>query len=83
MAHIPHYGTPGYSHNPTSQPPPSSPLALALRRALPAQGPAPPSPLLKAASPQDSPSLRHQGGNKIKVCLSCYLIRTFPVCVHR
>ena len=71
MAHIPHYGTPGYSNNPTSSAnhtshsspggrnhlnnqgapssAPQSPLALALRRNLPA---APESPLLKAAPAQ-------------------------------
>jgi len=67
MAHIPHYGTPGYSHNPTSAPAPASPLTLALRKNLPA-GPPPESPLLRAAahpahSPQDSPSLRSANGN--------------------
>lgn len=79
MSHIPHYGTPGYSQNPTSLPPPQSPLALALRRNLPAQGPqpAPDSPLLKATAaartPQDSPSLKSinghntNNGTKIKV----------------
>ena len=71
MAHIPHYGTPGYSNNPTSSAnhtshsspggrhhlnnqgapssAPQSPLALALRRNLPA---APESPLLKPAPAQ-------------------------------
>jgi len=88
MAHIPHYGTPGYSNNPTSSAnhtshsspggrnhlnnqgapssAPQSPLALALRRNLPA---APESPLLKPApaqqhhTPQDSPSLKSANGN--------------------
>jgi len=77
MSHIPHYGTPGYSQNPTSSPSPQSPLSLALRKNLPAQGPqaTPDSPLLKAATttetPQDSPSLKSinghsSSGNKIK-----------------
>jgi len=75
MSHIPHYGTPGYSSNPTSRPTPQSPLSLALRKNLPAQNPPPGSPLLKAApsvSPQDSPSLKSINGhpasnaNKIK-----------------
>ena len=92
MAHIPHYGTPGYSHNPTSAPAPASPLALALRKNLPAQGPhhlpaqgphlaQGPQPL----TPQDSPSLKSINGhpssntNKIKVSLiisHCHLIST-------
>eukprot|EP00092_Neocalanus_flemingeri_P030612 GFUD01033239.1.p1 GENE.GFUD01033239.1~~GFUD01033239.1.p1 ORF type:complete len:306 (+),score=80.28 GFUD01033239.1:150-1067(+) len=111
MSHIPHYGTPGYSSNPTSshsQSPLSlsrghqsplvrgdysqsngnqsphtqykahqsptqsrgnqSPLSVSLRRNLPVQNP-PDSPLLKPATPQDSPSLKSVNGhpgNKIK-----------------
>ena len=93
MAHIPHYGTPGYSPNPTPAPAPASPLTLALRKNLPA-GPPPESPLLKAAahpahSPQDSPSLRSANGNpaasgnkiKVRPSESCSIHPT--VRVHR
>ena len=78
MAHIPHYGTPGYSHNPTSAPAPASPLALALRKNLPAQGPhhlpaqgphhlPAQGPHLaqgpQPLTPQDSPSLKSINGH--------------------
>lgn len=82
MSHIPHYGTPGFSSNPTSQyqyqsqnhnpayktsSHNQSPLSLTLRKNL--AGPAPDSPLLRNATPQDSPSMRSNNshsGNKLK-----------------
>ena len=76
MSHIPHYGTPGFSSNPTSQYQAQafktsqhnqSPLSLTIRKNL--AGAAPDSPLLRNVTPQDSPSMRSnnsQPGNKLK-----------------